>query len=247
MFEKKTNPWMISTLLLAGIFVGVGLSQGYQLINNLIDKPTVNAPTTANDTTTTKKNDFKAINYKKIDTAMDENKDAVLGSSDAPVTIVEYSDYQCPYCSRFHSGAYQGLVSEYISTGKVKLIFKDFPLSFHPQAQKASEAANCTLEQDTMKYWQMHDMLFTRNAEWAGKENASEIFKSFASDLGLDKGDFETCLDSGKYADEVTQDIAEGRIDSVSGTPSFLINGQQIVGAQPFEAFKKIIEAELAK
>lgn len=165
---------------------------------------------------------------------------AVLGEKDAPVTIIEYSDYECPFCARFYTGAYQQIKEEYIATGKVKLIFKDFPLSFHQNAQKASEAAWCAGDQD--KYFEMHDKLFE-----SGVSGGTTTFKKYAKELGLDEKDFNECLDSDKYEDLVQQNFKEGQSVGVSGTPSFTINGKLIVGAQPFEVFKQAIEEELNK
>ncbi|MFA5764151.1 MAG: thioredoxin domain-containing protein [archaeon] len=166
--------------------------------------------------------------------------DAFEGSANAPVTIIEFSDFECPYCESFYSGALVQLRKEYIETGKVKIIFRDFPLSFHADAQKAAEAAECAGEQN--KYYEMHDKLF---------ENQSNIsvadIKNYAIELKLDSSMFNACLDSGAMASEVAADFKDGQALGVSGTPTFFINGQKLVGAQPFSAFKQIIDAELAK
>ena len=152
--------------------------------------------------------------------------DAVKGSADAPVTIIEFSDFQCPFCARFYSQTLGEIDDKYIKTGKVKLVFRDFPLSFHQNAQKAAEAAECAEEQG--KFWEMHDKLF-------------------AKDLGLDSAKFDECLVSDKYASEVQKDFKDGQGAGISGTPSFFINGVKLVGAQPFSAFQQVIEQELNK
>lgn len=118
-------------------------------------------------------------------------------------------------------------------------MFKDFPLSIHSHAQKAAEASRCAGEQD--KYWEYHDVLF-KNSSALGPDN----FKKFAADLKLDTTKFTQCLDSGKYAEAVNQDMADGVKVGVSGTPAFLINGRFLSGAQPFSAFQEIIDEELA-
>ncbi|RME53646.1 DsbA family protein [Candidatus Woesearchaeota archaeon] len=166
--------------------------------------------------------------------------DPVKGNPDAPVTIVEFSDYQCPFCGRHFQQTYPQLVKDYIDTGKVKLVYRDFPLSFHPEAQKAAEAAECAGEQG--KYWEMHDKLF-QNQQSLGVAN----YKKWARELGLDGSKFDTCLDSGKMANEVKKDMADGQAAGVRGTPSFFINGRPVRGAQPFSVFQGIIEDELAK
>jgi protein-disulfide isomerase len=166
--------------------------------------------------------------------------DAVEGSADAPVTIIEFSDYECPFCERFYSGALPQIREEYVKTGKVKIVFRDFPLAFHENAQKASEAAECSGEQD--KYYEMHDKIFENQSNMTVAD-----LKKYAGEIGLNQTEFDACLDSGAMASEVQKDFSAGQALGVSGTPSFFINGQKLVGAQPFSAFKQIIDAELAK
>lgn len=166
--------------------------------------------------------------------------DAVKGSEDAPVTIVEFSDYECPFCARFATQTLPAIDEQYIKTGKAKLIFRDFPLGFHANAQKAGEAAECAGEQG--KYYEMHDKLFAE-----GVAGGVASFKQYAKELGLDEAKFNECLDSGKMASEVQKDLRDGEAAGVEGTPAFFINGKLVSGAQPFEVFKSIIEEELAK
>lgn len=164
----------------------------------------------------------------------------VKGDANAKVTIVEFSDYQCPFCGRFFQDTLPSIKKEYIETGKAKLVYKDFPLSFHENAQKAAEAARCAGEQS--KYWEMHDKLFG-NQESLGESN----YKKWAREIGLNGEKFDDCLSTGKHAQEVKDDASYGAQLGVSGTPAFYINGRELVGAQPFSAFKKIIDEELAK
>jgi len=166
--------------------------------------------------------------------------DTIKGDKDAPVTIVEWSDFECPFCTRFYTQTLGQIDEQYIKTGKVKLIYRDFPLGFHANAQKAGEAAECAGEQE--KFWEMHDKLFEE-----GVSGGVDSFKQFAKDLGLDAAKFDECLDSGAMADEVKKDMADGAAVGITGTPGFIINGQLVSGAQPFENFKQVIEAELAK
>jgi protein-disulfide isomerase len=165
--------------------------------------------------------------------------DSILGDEDAPVTIIEFSDYECPFCARFYLNTFPQLKREYIDTGKVKLVYRDFPLSFHQNAQKAAEAAECAGEQD--KYYEMHDKIF---------ENQQAItttnLKEYAKEIGLNTNEFNECLDSGEKANEVQKDFQDGQSIGVRGTPTFFINGKLLRGAQPFEEFQKIIEEELA-
>jgi len=166
--------------------------------------------------------------------------DTIKGDKNAPVTIVEWSDFECPFCTRFYQNTLGQIDEQYIKTGKVKLVYRDFPLGFHKNAQKAAEAAECADEQN--KFWEMHDKLFDN-----GVSGGVSSFKQFASELDLDTSKFNDCLDSGKMADEVKKDLSDGSAAGIRGTPGFIINGQLVSGAQPFEAFKQVIEAELAK
>ncbi len=166
--------------------------------------------------------------------------DPVKGDKNAKVTIIEFSDFQCPFCGRFYSQTLPEIEDTYVKTGKVKLVYRDFPLSFHQNAQKSSEAAECADDQG--KFWEYHDKLFENQA---ALDDAS--LKQYAKDLGLNTATFNSCLDSGKNAAEVQKDFADGQKYGVSGTPSFFVNGQRIVGAQPFASFKTLIDAELAK
>ena len=159
------------------------------------------------------------------------------GPSAAPVTIVEFSDFQCPFCSKAEE-----TVTKVLKTydGKVRVVFRDFPLPFHPQAQKAAEAAHCAGDQG--KYWQMHEKLFANQ-----KALEPPALKGYAKDLGLDQGKFDRCLDSGDKAKVVDSNRKAGEKVGVTGTPAFFVNGYQLSGAQPFEEFKSIIDSELAR
>jgi protein-disulfide isomerase len=137
------------------------------------------------------------------------------------------------------------IVENYVDSGQVRYIFRNFPLySIHPQAQKAAEAAECAGEQE--KYWEMHGLLFESQGSWSGSEAAVETFKGLAGDLELDQAQFDACLDNGDYADKVTADYQEGVREGVTGTPAFRINGIALSGAQPYQAFQQQIEYLLA-
>ncbi len=163
--------------------------------------------------------------------------DPSIGPSNASITIIEFSDYQCPFCARAEPTIKQ-VLEKY--KDKVLFVYRDFPLSFHQYAQKAAEASECADEQG--KFWQYHDKLF----ENQGALDADSL-KKYAKDLGLDTTKFNACLDSGKMAAEVNADFADGQNAGVSGTPAFYINGIELSGAQPFSEFQKIIDKELSK
>lgn len=170
-----------------------------------------------------------------------EDDDPVLGNPDAPVVIVEFADFQCPFCKRLYEDAEAKVISKYVKTGKAKLVYRDFPLSsIHGMAQKAAEAAECADEQG--EFWPYHDLLYDRQNDLSAAN-----FKAWAQELGLDKNKFNECLDSGKYADEVQKDFKDGQTVGVSGTPATFVNGRIITGAVPFEKFEQIIEEELNK
>jgi len=167
--------------------------------------------------------------------------DPVKGNKDAPVTIVEFSDFQCPFCAAFYFQTLSQLEEEYIKTGKVKLVYRDFPLSFHQNAQKAAEASECADEQGA--FWEYHDILFEKQGEWSNAK--TNIFKDYAKQLDLNSNQFDQCLDSGKMADEVKKDLQDGSAYGVNGTPAFFINGELISGAQPIGAFRQVIDKYL--
>ena len=161
--------------------------------------------------------------------------DPVRGPAEAPITIVEYSDFQCPFCSRV-TPTLDELQKKY--AGKVKVVFKDFPLPSHPEAPKAAEAAHCAGEQG--KYWEMHDKMF-------GNQQALKVadLKTTAGGLGLDRAKFDQCLDGGKYKARVDAGIAEGQKMGVQSTPTLYLNGRVITGAQPLDVFEGMLKEEL--
>jgi len=177
----------------------------------------------------------------RIDVGIDG--DQCMGSEDAPVTIIEFSDYQCSYCQRFWAQTLPEIKEEYIDTGKVKFVYRDFPLGFHANAQKAAESTECANDQE--KFWEMHDKVFGGMSEWSGRDVAN-ITKRYASELGLDEAEFASCLDSGKYTEEVQKDMQDGAKAGVTGTPAFFVNGIFVGGSKPFAVFKQIIDSELA-
>jgi protein-disulfide isomerase len=161
----------------------------------------------------------------------------VRGNPKAPVTIVEFSDFQCPFCVRARPTVNR--VRE-VYGDRVRFAFRHYPLDFHPQAQKAGEAAACAGEQG--RFWEMHDRLWENQA----KLQVADL-KAHAQALGLDAAGFAGCLDSGRHKGLVERDLRAGQAYGVSGTPAFFVNGRPLVGAQPFEAFQQVIDDELAR
>lgn len=161
-----------------------------------------------------------------------------MGEEDAEITMVIYDDFECPFCSRFEQQAWLKIKENYIDTGKAKFYYKHFPLGFHTHAQIAAEASECAHDQG--KFWEMHDKIFENQ-----QDMTEEDLKAYAEEFGLDMDDFNSCLDTHKYAEKVKKSMAEGQKVGVRGTPSILIEDELVVGAQPFEAFEKVIEKKL--
>jgi len=159
------------------------------------------------------------------------------GPANAPVTIVAFSDFECPYCSKANESLDQVLETY---GDKVRIVFRDFPLSFHANAKKAAEAGHCADDQG--KFWEMHDKMFEN-------QRALQVddLKAYAKEVGVDAAKFDACLDEGKKADLVAKNMADGEAVGVTGTPAFFINGKMLAGALPFEEFQKVIDTELLR
>jgi len=175
------------------------------------------------------------LNRPKMEIMADLSR--IKGSPDAPITIVEFADFQCPYCQSVQP-TLKAVMDKY--QGKVRLGFRDYPLrQMHPQAQQAAEASRCAGAQG--KFWEYHDLLYANQ----GKLNL-ESLKEQARAAALDMPGFEACLASGKFRPLIDSDLQSGSIAGVSGTPAFYINGVALIGAQPLAAFERVIENELA-
>ena len=162
--------------------------------------------------------------------------DHIRGAFKAPVTLVEYSDFECPFCGRAYP-TFKKLLTDY--SGKVRLVYKHFPLGFHPNAQKAAEASECADEQG--KFWEYHDKLFENQPGGYSLDK----FKQWAKDLNLKTAKFNDCLDSGKYAGKVQADATDGQKRGVQGTPATFVNGQLVSGAMPYENFQAVVDQAL--
>ena len=165
----------------------------------------------------------------------------MLGQDSAKVTIVEFSDYECPYCRRFAQNTYPSFQKEFVDSGKAKFAYRNFPLGMHEFAQKASEAALCAKDQD--KFWEYHEKVFSVSADSALDVTS---LKKYASDLGLDTAKFNDCLDNSKMAAAVKKDQQDGSAAGVTGTPAFMVNNVLVTGACPIQTFRDAINAETA-
>jgi protein-disulfide isomerase len=232
---KNTTPVLVVLLVIAAFLIGTLWTKV-----SYLEKGGTTAPLGANQAAPT------PAPGQKVD--VEVGKLPVLGNKDAKVKLIEFSDLQCPFCKSFLDNTFPQIKKEYIDTGKVAFYFRHYPLTqIHPNANKAGVAAECANEQD--KFWTYHDNIFAKQSEWSNLDNASAVskFKSYAIELGLNASQFNSCLDSDKYQANVDQDLSDGTKAGVTGTPTTFVNGVPLVGAQPFDAFKTAIDAELAK
>ena len=167
------------------------------------------------------------------------------GSPDAPVTLEEYLDYQCPYCAMVSRLTIPGILERYVDSGKVRYIVYDFPVHQGEKSYLAAEAARCAGDQDA--YWPMHEALFGHMQEWEPKSDPTGAFKGYAKQLGLDSDAFGKCLDSRKYRDLVVANRRRGDQHAVNSTPTFIIDGEKRVsGAIGFDRMAKMLDEQLA-
>lgn len=177
--------------------------------------------------------------------------DPMKGNPNAPITIIEFSDYECPFCGRFYANTLPLIEENYINTGKVNFVYRDFPIqSIHDNALPAALASECADEQDS--FWLYHNMIFDKKNMWEKLDgvNLLKEFEQYAVVLGLNIEEFNSCLESGKYLNEIKKDLQDGRDYGVSGTPAFFIGNDklgyvELTGAQPFESFQKVIDGML--
>lgn len=184
------------------------------------------------------------------------DNDPVLGNANAKVTLIEFSDYECPFCKRYFDQTYELIKKAYVDTGKVKIVFRDLPLNFHANAPKEAQAAECAREQGgDSAYFTYHDEIFKRTTS-NGTGLALDQLSIIANELGLNGTALQSCLDLEKYKTEVDKDIKDAGTVGATGTPTFFVGkssstgtilGTKLVGAQPFSEFKRVIDAELKK
>lgn len=239
--SNKLVPVLAVALIVAAFFIGSLMTKV-----QLLEKGTTNTQAAAQQPTAPTQPQQPTKGTASVD------DDPVLGDANAPVTMIEFSDYECPFCKRHFDQTLPQLIKEYVDTGKMKIVYRDFPLSFHdPMATKEAVAANCAGEQggDTA-YFKYHDEIFTRT-ESNGNGLAEADLTTIATDLGLNLNSFSACLADPSKEDEIKKDVADGTAAGASGTPTFVIGksnasgeieGDLVVGAQPFSAFQAIID-----
>jgi protein-disulfide isomerase len=234
--ETRIVTLVLGALLIftAGIFLGQFLARGSPFGSKAPPEITESTPTPSAVVSS------PTVKAKSIEEAGGVGDLPPKGEKDAPVTMIEFTEFQCPFSGSFARDTLPKIEEEYIKTGKVKFYFRDYPLSFHQYAQKAAEAARCANEQG--RFWAYHDKVF-ENQEILSLEN----LKKWAVELGLVKGKFDSCLDEGKFEEVVKKDFADGQAAGVRGTPAFFINGRLFSGAQPLESFREAIEKALGE
>lgn len=178
-----------------------------------------------------------------VDWDLDLSSDPSIGDPNAPVTIVEYSDFECPFCARFVTGAYPRIKSDYVDAGLVRLVYKDYPLdSIHPLAIPAALTANCVAQElGDQVFFAYHDTIFLQQSQLSESN-----IEAWAREMGLTDEQIDTCRNDSAMLDEIIADRTEGSRVGITGTPSFVINGELLIGAQPFEVFQQSIDNALA-
>ena len=172
-----------------------------------------------------------------------------LGDPNAPIVLIEYSDFQCEFCASFVRETKPQLEENYIKTGKVYFVYRDYPLAIHPGAKLAAAAANCAADQDG--FWPMHDRLYNGaiDGEWSGGDAADRsVFLGYAQELKLDVDTFQSCLDTTSANEKRIQaDVAAGDLHFINGTPTFLLNGNMVRGSHSYRVWKSLIDDRLVK
>lgn len=238
---EKLVPLLFGLLLIAVYLIGRYQAQAELLRGGGLATQTAvgqTAPQTV-QTDQTGGGDTRTVITQELWDELTSSFAASIGSENAPVTMVEFTDYQCPFCARYFTNTHPQIVEEYIDTGKLRYLVRDLPLPIHPNAPAAAMAARCAGDQG--KYWEMHDLLFNKQTEWQSG-NTSEMFPGYAVELGLNSGEFTSCVTSEKYKDQISEDQALAQRIGASGTPAFIINKELVIGAQPFTAFQQVIE-----
>lgn len=165
-----------------------------------------------------------------------------IGEEDAPVVIYEFADFQCPGCGQFASFVTPLIKERLVEPGLVRYVYYDFPLAMHPHAFLAARAARCANEQG--RFWEYHDILYARQPTWAAQTNATGTFVELAGEVGLDEAEFEACLRSDRYAEEVTRSLRLGESLGVTGTPTIFVNGRRLPNIPSFSRLEEIVRSE---
>ncbi len=237
--DDTTNIWRTIGLILIGLLAGYIVGR-FELTSLSFEKNDNSLPATL-EQQTAKANDETTQQKKDIIISIDD--EPALGNEDAPITIVNFSDYQCPFCEKFYQEIFPQLNEDYIQEGTVRYVFRDFPLTIHPQAQYAHYAAECARDQQS--YWEMHNMLFEKQNQWTKTEDLIEEFNSYAQELSLNAVVFGECINSEKYRDEIAKDREDALSYGFKGTPTLVVNKTILRGITTYEELQEVIEKTL--
>ncbi len=230
--DSQKDTLLPASIIVAGIMISASI---IYLIGNKAPAPSAGNPA-ANG---------QPVANEQVKGVEISSSDAVLGANNAPVSLIEYGDYQCPFCGRFFKDTEGKLRDEYIKTGKVKMAFRNFQF-LGPESTAAAEAVLCSKDQG--KFWEFHDAIYNEELK-DGKENSGNLNRGFfvktAGALGLNAGQFSSCIEGNKHADQIETDRAGADAVGANSTPTIFINGEKIQGALPYEQFKAIIERKL--
>ncbi|MEZ4180660.1 MAG: DsbA family protein [Candidatus Doudnabacteria bacterium] len=229
-------PWVVSIIFSAWLIAMGILGAGYLIAQKLSSNQVVGVGVDQSG--------------QVVDLPLEQNIDFeitsemyVLGSDQAPVTIAEFADYQCPFCGQFHQAVFEQLKQNYIDTNKVKFVFVDFPF-LGEESYLASQATACANEQN--KFWEFHNLIFENQAGENQGNFTNELFINLSKQLSMNSSAFESCLTSQKYRDQViNQTTQAGERYGISSTPTFIINGTKYEGSMPYENFKQVIDSHL--
>lgn len=238
--EKQKHDQEQSPLLIPGAILLAGIIIAFAVMYNSGGKSILPAPAGNNGESGSVGNTISVEDAEGLLEIRDG--DFVLGSPSAPVTFFAFEDFQCPFCGRFFATTVQQLKEKYIKSGQVKFVWRDFAFLGQESIDTAM-AARCAGEQG--KFWEYHDYIFTHQDGENRGTFSIENLKGFAKELGINSVSFDECLDSGKYKDAIVADTQKASKLGVSGTPTSVINGQMIVGAQPFSQFEALIQDAL--
>ncbi len=249
---RSTNGYLVIVLIIFAFLLGMLTNKVLYLEN--VQKSGVNS-LTANNPSLDNAQAPQAIPTEDLSPKkVSIDDDPVIGDKNAKVTIIDFTDYECPFCKKYFDETFAQIKKEYIDSGKVKYVVRDLPLSFHQNAPKEAEAAECAREQGGDEgYFKYHDEIFKRTTS-NGTGLALNQLSVIANDLGLNGDELQTCLDADKYKAEIEKDLADAGKAGASGTPSFfigksspdnIISGTPLIGAQPFSSFKTAIDQQL--
>lgn len=232
----KTTQILVSLLVVAAFLIGVLVTKVQYLEKgqSTAAAPTAQVPAQGNQ---------PPAPGAKVDVS--SGKFPLLGKSDAKVTVIEFADFRCPFCEKFYTETESQIIKDYVDTGKVKFAFRNYAF-LGPASIVAANAAECANEQG--KFWEFHDYLYKNQpSESDTSLYVTDKLTTIAGQLGMNTNQFSSCLSANKYDKDASQDLADGQKAGVTGTPTVFINGISVVGAQPYSAFKTIIDQELAK